>query len=240
MTILNIIYRFIINGDQEISFPLEIALPDLELALSPQAEYPSWVRLDYHRCPNCPLTEKTHPHCPLCVRIAPVIHSFEGVLSYDRILLEVISHERTIRQWTTVQRALGSLLGLIMAVSGCPHTAYFKPMARFHLPLASEEETIYRAASMYLLAQYFIHQDGDVYPTGLNGLKELYRNVQTVNAAIAERLRSITASDSSSNALIILDVLAKTAPYMIDESLGEIQYLFKEYQGEGREMADET
>jgi hypothetical protein len=33
-----------------------------------------------------------------------------------------------------------------------------KPMARFHLPLASEEETIYRATTMYLLAQYFLRE----------------------------------------------------------------------------------
>ena len=37
-----------------------------------------------------------------------------------------------------------------MALSGCPVLEQLKPMARFHLPFASVEETIYRAASMYL------------------------------------------------------------------------------------------
>jgi len=35
-----------------------------------------------------------------------------------------------------------------------------KPMVRFHLPFASIEETKYRAISMYLLAQYFLYQQG--------------------------------------------------------------------------------
>jgi hypothetical protein len=45
-----------------------------------------------------------------------------------------------------------------VATSGCRYTAYFKPMARFHLPFANEEETAYRAISMYLLSQRFLNE----------------------------------------------------------------------------------
>jgi len=75
----------------------------------------------------------------------------EELVSYDQIDVRVVTDE-----WTITQRAISALMGLIMATSGCPKTAYLKPMARFHLPLASEDEAVYRVTSMYLLAQYFL------------------------------------------------------------------------------------
>src|SRR5690606_40128032 len=60
----------------------------------------------------------------------------------------------------SAQQALASLMGLVMASSGFPKTAVFRPMARFHLPFSSESETAYRVAAMYLVAQHFAHRDG--------------------------------------------------------------------------------
>ena len=62
-----------------------------------------------------------------------------------------------------------------MATSGCPHMDFFKPMARFHLPLANAEETVYRATSMYLLAQYFLQREGKEADMELEGLKKYIR-----------------------------------------------------------------
>jgi hypothetical protein len=46
-------------------------------------------------------------------------------------------------------------MGLLIAGSSCPYTHFFKPMARFHLPFANKDETLWRAAATYLLARYF-------------------------------------------------------------------------------------
>jgi hypothetical protein len=102
-------------------------------------------------------------------------------------------------------------------------------MARFHLPLASREETVYRATSMYLLAQYFAYRDGRVPDLDLNGLAEIYRNLQIVNKAMAERLRSASEQDAAVNAIVILDVLAKALPDAILDSLTEVRHLFSSY-----------
>ena len=45
-------------------------------------------------------------------------------------------------------------------------------MAQFHLPLANDSETIYRAASMYLLAQYFLKREGRDADLEIEGLKK--------------------------------------------------------------------
>jgi hypothetical protein len=81
-------------------------------------------------------------------------------------------------------------------------------MARFHLPLASTEETVYRATSMFLLAQYFAYR---------------------VNRAMAERLRSASEQDAAVNAIVILDLLAKALPDAILDSLTEVRHLFSSY-----------
>jgi hypothetical protein len=106
---------------------------------------------------------------------------------------------------------------------------FFKPMARFHLPLATDEETAYRAVSMYLLAQYFVRQMQGEGDFDLNGLRDIYKNTQLINRSIADRLRAATEADSSVNAVVALDMFAKGVVYFIDESLEDIRYLFAPY-----------
>ena len=77
-------------------------------------------------------------------------------------------------------------------------------MARFDLPLASDEETVYRATSMYLLAQFFLKKEGSQTDLELDGLARIYENLQIINVAIAERLRAATTTDSSVNAIVVL------------------------------------
>ena len=92
--------------------------------------------------------------------MSSVIDGFTDLVSYDKVRVTVESEERSVVATLSAQQALASLMGLIMASSGCPRTAVFRPMARFHLPFSSESETAYRVAAMYLLAQHFVARDG--------------------------------------------------------------------------------
>ena len=58
--------------------------------------------------------------------------------SSERIRLEVTTTDRFVAQDTSAQKGISSMMGLIIATSGCPHTAFLRPMARFHQPLAGE------------------------------------------------------------------------------------------------------
>jgi hypothetical protein len=102
-------------------------------------------------------------------------------------------------------------------------------MARFHLPLADTAETIYRATSMYLLAQYFKKKNGKEGELDFSGLEIIYQNMQILNASIAQRLRDSTQTDSSVNALVLLDVFAQSLPFALKESLEELELLFSQY-----------
>lgn len=190
---------------------------------------PEWTVLTSHQCPNCPLNIASSPYCPIAVNLVKLVDMCQDVNSYEQLELTIVTAERNVSSTTTAQHGISSLFGLIMAASPCPHTQYFKPMARYHLPLASQEETLYRAASMYLLAQYFRSKQGQKADFELQGLSEVYRNMQTVNAALAKRLKAAISNDSTINAIILLDLFAKTIPYDLDDSLDEMNNLFQSY-----------
>lgn len=191
-----------------------------------QSTIPPWTALDFHQCPHCPLSKEENPQCPLAVALSDVLIRCNSLLSYEKIFVQVTTPERTISKETSAQQGLRSLMGLIMPTSGCPHTAFLKPMARFHLPFASAEETIYRATSMYLLAQYFRWKQGEECDFQLSSLKSLYENLRRLNRTFADRIRAATTQDSSVNAVVLLDLFAMTLSDAIDESLEEIKYLF--------------
>ena len=239
MSTIKVSYRFeLAEGTTEV-VDLELDTKTVELVGNVPADVPSWAKLDFHQCPHCPLSSATDPDCPLMANLAGIVGKFDRILSHDEVDLEVVLPERRVAGRTTAQRALGSLLGLVIATSGCPRTAFLKPMARYHVPLADEDETLYRASSMYLLAQYFMRQAGGETDFDLKGLESLYKDLRTVNAAIVQRLRESTSADSLINAVILLDLYARFMPYAIEDSLDEFKHLFTPYlEGSGKPPAD--
>lgn len=192
---------------------------------------PAWTELGFHQCANCPLSSAETKRCPMAVRLVPLVALFEKVRSYDDVTAQVESDERTVSKRTSVQKVLRSLMGLLSASSDCPHIEFLKPMAHYHLPFSSREETVYRVVSTYLLAQYFLRQQGKPADAGLEGLKAHYRALQQVNQGMAARLGAIrdTQGDSSVNALVLLDLFAHTLPDSIDAELEELMPAFQEF-----------
>ncbi|MGR8929604.1 MAG: DUF6901 family protein, partial [Gammaproteobacteria bacterium] len=175
------------------------------------------------------LNANDSPDCPVAVNLTPLLTLCSSIKSFQSVQLEVTTHERTISGETTMQKALSSMLGLIMATSPCPHLEYLKPMARFHLPLASEEETIYRTTSMYLLGQYFRKKEGLAASSDFEELQLVYKNLQIINRALAKRLQSAVTEDATINAVVILDLLSRAVTWSIDEGLEEVKPLFNGY-----------
>ncbi len=226
---IHITYSFKLhNGSQE-DFKLELDGETLVLIGNAPERPPSWAELNFHKCPHCPLDAETNPYCPLAANLSNIVNRFNGILSHDEVRVDVTTNERVSSQQTSAQRAIGSLMGLVMATSGCPYPAFMRPMARFHLPMASSEETMFRACSMYLLAQFFLKQHGRPARLELDGLVSIYADMQLMNKHVLERIRAATETDSSVNALIVLDVYAKTLELVIKKAVKELRYLFKPY-----------
>jgi hypothetical protein len=222
-------YRFRLESGQDDRYVVNLDPHTMESLQTPPHKLPDWTELDFHQCDNCPLAKDQSPHCPAAVSMISLVNRFARLLSYDDITVVVESDERMIYKKTTIQRGVCSLMGLLMATSGCPRMAFFKPMARFHLPFASTEETIWRAIASYVLAQYYLQQDGKNADSEFKGLSRIYSEIQIVNIAFAKRLRAACKHDSMVNAIILLDMFAQSMPPAINESLDEIKYMFAPY-----------
>jgi len=107
-----------------------------------------------------------------------------------------------------------------MPTSGCPVLEPLRPMARFHLPFATGEETVYRTASMYLIAQHLRRRAGLDAEDGIEGLAAIYLEVRKANSFFAKRLRGVVQQDANVNALINLDnfaIMGLDAEAVLDE-----------------------
>lgn len=220
-------YTFETGDGETFGFPVALDAQRLLLRVPAGVPRPSWTELAHCQCPGCPLDAATHPHCPAAVGLVGLIEAFGPMISHGAVTVSVEMHDRTVTKATTMQRGLSSILGLCMATSGCPQLDFLRPLARFHQPFATREESMFRATSAYLLGQYFRRFQGGEGDFALAGLKRAYERVQHVNVGMAQRIRSIAEGDANVNALVLLDLLAKEMPMAIEENLGELAHLFE-------------
>lgn len=207
----------------------KISLDPDTLSLIPIAsvsETPEWVSLEYNQCRDCPLQSDSHAHCPIAMNIMELVEAFKSVFSYHDCTVMCETAERTYSKKTSVMEGLSAIFGVIMATSDCPVMEFLKPMARFHLPFATIEETTVRTASMYLLAQYFKYKDQPGMRFDFKTLEKHYSRVQLVNEGLLARINSASSEDADKNAIVTLHSLSQFLSMEIDYSLSGLEYIF--------------
>ena len=217
-----ITYRFHLPaGAEEIVLDFD---PDSFLLKNrPNGPPPSWAALDFRKCGHCPLSSTETPACPFAHALSGYVASFGPLVSHTEIDIEVITPARHIRARRPLQAGIASMVGLIGATSGCPHLAFFRPMARYHLPFAEEDETLYRVLSLFLLRAFLREETGDV-----DHLNDMMTAVGRVNEAMAERIRDGFDQDAMVNAIVILDCFALTVPMAIETRFDGLKQLFED------------
>jgi hypothetical protein len=220
---LHIRYRFDLPDGSTKNVDLAFTAADFRLSNPTPPEPPFWTELKFSQCANCPLSSAEVTHCPAALQMAPAVESLKALVSFDTVGVTVSQAERTVQSETTAQQAMSSVLGLIMATSGCPWTDRLRPMARFHLPFASEAETLYRTVCMFLLARELT---GEAATQGFGPLKELYESLHVVNRDMSRRLGAATRTDPARNAMALLDSYTTMLPAALESSLEELKPLF--------------
>jgi hypothetical protein len=220
-------YIFQFDDGSTIEYPIALdpetlSLIPKEFKLTPNG----WTRLDHQQCDNCPLTMESHSHCPIAVNIMELVETFKTVFSYHDCTVICKTTERTYLKKTSVMEGLSAIFGVIMATSDCPRMEFLKPMARFHLPFSTIEETTVRTTCMFLLSQYFKHKDDKDMIFDFKTLEQHYARVQQVNEGILKRIKSIGSEDADKNAIITLHSLSQFLSMEIDYSLGSLEYIF--------------
>ncbi len=202
--IIKFVYKFNFKDGRKRVFEIELDSETLKIKKAPPKEPPEWAKMSFFRCNNCTLDAEKFEYCPLATYLSDVIEFFNDIPSFEKAIIIIETDERGTYKYTAVQAGVSSLMGIIMAASGCPIIGNLKPLVRFHLPFASLDETEVRVLSMYILAQYFHFKDGDETDWALDNLKNLYTEIQKVNRNIVEKLSEIEMKDTNRNAVIAL------------------------------------
>jgi hypothetical protein len=229
-TVKTIAYRFKLKDGRERDFVVRLNHPSLSLVTTPRTEFPSWTKLEFNQCPNCPLKPAESPRCPVAVSLIDLLDLFKDCLSTETAEMTIVSDQREYRKTMGIQFGLSSLMGLYMATSGCPIIDKLRPMVLTHLPFSSLEETVYRSVSMYLVAQLLRHRNGKNADWDLKDLMKVYDDIYTVNRAFIARLHGIAKEDASLNALVNLDCLPGFAKFSLEKKfLKNLEETFHPY-----------
>jgi hypothetical protein len=217
---------------KQLVIPLD--LDSNTLALQQDVENPpEWTKLEFEQCPNCPLDTEIHEHCPIAVNMSGALMVFNEYLSYEMVNVTIETTERRYQKKVALQDAVSSLIGIIMATSGCPVMDHLRPMVRTHLPFASRTESVYRVISMYLMAQYFRKQNGMEADWDLKHLVELYDEIGKVNHAFSNRMFAQYEKDANINALVILKYVAELLTGTLqNNSLDNMESIFATWLNE--------
>ncbi len=217
------IFKFLDGSSRHFDIRLD---PSTMNCIPPEGPWPEWTATSFHKCDVC--TYKGE-HCPVAVNISGIVDAFEGISADDSTHVLIMAKNRDYSKSTTLQEGLTAMLGLCMAASPCPVLGKLKPLVRYHLPFASLEESVFRVASMYLLVQYFLARKGAEPDWKLKGLNKIYEDIHAVNKGISQRLKKAASRDASLKAIAKLDYTASLVPFVINETLDEIEASLSSY-----------
>jgi len=224
--VITIEYSFGFDSDRE-DFFFTIELDDsIQAVPDPHPCTVEWARLDYCQCEICPFSVSEVEFCPIARNVSGLAATFADVFSIEEVHISVRVEERIYMKTGRVTDGLRSLLGLYMATSGCPHMAILRPMARFHLPFASMEETIFRHFSCFFMRQYFEYQKTGHLDFSLERLSERMALVDKVNRGICRRLEVFTGADANRNALTILNSISMMLDMEMSADFDTLRPLF--------------
>lgn len=227
---IKIKYRFVLKDGRQKEFDIELEGHSLTRMVMTPEHYPDWTALTFHQCSNCPLKLEYQPQCPVAVGLIDLVDFFRDSISYEEVDVYVETNIRNYHRHITMQEGLSAMIGLCMATSGCPVLEKLKPMARFHLPFADEQETMYRAMSTYLMAQFFNYRRGGTPDWEMKNLIKMYDDIRIVNKHLAQRLSDIKVKDASLNAIIKLDCFAISLGFTVtQETMEDFEPLFNAY-----------
>lgn len=219
-------YLFAFTGGRpELSFTVQLD-PAIRVRPADAHAAAEWTRLEYCRCGICPFSPEVIPHCPIALNLSGLAATFADIFSIEEVRMTVTVPERQYCKTGRVTEGLRSLLGVYLATSGCPHMDILRPMARFHLPFASMEETILRHFSFYFMRQFFEYQKSGVPDFSLTNLREKMRQVDLVNRGICRRLEVFAGGDSNRNALTVLNTITMMLEGEMSDNFEKLRPLF--------------
>jgi hypothetical protein len=227
VNLIAIKYQFDFSDGRQRVYDIQLDAQKILFQSKRTTPLPAWTKLENSQCSHCPLVAATSPHCPIAANLADLVEAFSDEISHTKTKVTVTTDERQYIKETDVQTGLYGIVGIIMATSGCPKMNFLKPMARFHLPFSTADETIMRSIGFYLIRQFVEKKSGADFDVELKGLDQHYADIQKVNQGIAARFKNIIKSgDASRNTVTTLDCFSKLLSMALGRNLEKFKSLF--------------
>jgi hypothetical protein len=217
-----ITYEFSYAGGASWRYRLEFDDQNQLIPAAEAAPARAWTHLGFQQCSHCPLREAECPQCPVARNLDHIIEDTKEIVSHTRAAVRVVTPERTYTKDCPTQDGLRSIFGLIMATSGCPHLDWLRPLARFHLPFADHEETLFRVLALQLVESFLINRDASL-AEGMAVLNERYAEVEKLNQEFIRRIRNYCHADADKNALAALDLFAQFFAIVRDDNFEDLR-----------------
>lgn len=195
-------YRIVTAGGLAAEFT--IRLDESGRLREPRCDDALWAERVPGGCPDC---RAASAKCLAASAIAPVVERFRDVGSLEQVHAVVRQDDRHCEIRCTAPRALASIMGLLIAASGCHKSMPFRAMALYHQPFATADETLTRAAGFWLLNRWA--GDSLCADSPFDDLIEAWADLEEINQQLSRRLHSICPTDAAPNGLAFLDALAK-------------------------------
>ncbi|MBT5371004.1 MAG: hypothetical protein HOL17_04700, partial [Gammaproteobacteria bacterium] len=113
------IFRFSKGRIEQFNLQFDDEDLSLQSGLGEVSEEP-WMVLSNHQCKGCSLDQQTSPLCPVAANLGGMIRPFKEEISHTEVEVEVLFRERKISKCCDLQQGIRSMMGLVMATSGCP------------------------------------------------------------------------------------------------------------------------
>lgn len=225
-------YHFVFEDGSRHGVTIELDRNTLAMRAPERETWPEWTRLGFRQCPNCPLSESTHPQCPIARNMVDVVELLKDRLSYEKVDVSVEVEGRTYSKRTDLQSAAMSLVGIFTTTSGCPVLDKLRPMVDTHLPFMTSDEASYRMIGMYLMAQYFQNKWGQRADWKLDDLVTFLREARETNASYCRRLQSLGVKDAALNALSDLNAQGEITSMSIETAdMARLEQIFRQHYG---------
>ncbi|BCE00545.1 DUF6901 family protein [Marinicellulosiphila megalodicopiae] len=191
--------------------------------IEPESQNMQWQKLECNQCKHCPYQTQNKPYCPVAQSIGSIAEYFKDISSIEVFELTVfINQELHFQAKASAARVCSSLIGLSTAGSGCQYTQFLWPMLQQHTPMATLEESVFRAISN--MSIYYVLNDSPL--NFIEYCTNFYENMHTLNIDFSARIQQFAKGDALNNGLINLDTFIKMILYNLEHKFEDFQDIY--------------
>lgn len=176
-----------------------------------------WTRLDFHKCPCCPLDSLKTEFCPAAESLEATLHKLNGHYSYEKVSAEIIDANNRVTSVKWQLQEVGStFVQLAVFSSPCPVGRQFKPLIKDLRPFSTNDEL-----SKHLIGKFLLKHRGKKEECEQE-IQRIMDPLRMVFSHLAKRISGNSSGDAMANSIVRLDAFALNVSLHTEEVFKEL------------------